>query len=200
MLRVSISISALLTGLGILVFTAGHDYTSRLQAAETSAVAFLVRFGEDGVKDVDWSGSVSPTPRRLLGWQFDANDTAHRDRWKCATRQERYWDTPYERSMKGTSNKDKVTGKGVLVEFDSTPGSVVRFATTQGDFSFETAPSLWTAPRKFLDGRVEVRAVPAGPLLPSAADLTPPSTSSASTARPSSRRSARAALLPPLIT
>ena len=124
------------------------------------AAAFLIRFGLDGVKDADWSGSISPPPSRLAGWQFDPGDEARGNGWKCATRQQSHWDTPYERSMGPTSRREKVSAKGILVEYDRPPGEV-RVSTSQGAFSFEPSASLWADPRGFLGGRAEVRAAPA---------------------------------------
>ncbi|MEX2261176.1 MAG: hypothetical protein WD696_04455 [Bryobacteraceae bacterium] len=131
-----------------------------VQAAEPGKTALLIRFGVDGVKDADWSGSIAPAPSRLRGWQFDANDSSGAADWKCITREQTYWDTPYEREMGPTSRKTKVTVKGVVAEFDlSTPE--VRIATAHGSFTIVPDAGLWTAPRRFLDGRVEVRAAPA---------------------------------------
>jgi hypothetical protein len=111
-------------------------------------VAYLVRFGVDDKPDVDWSGSITPAPARLSGWQFDARDQANGDRWKCTTRQEAYWDTPYERSMKGTSRKNKVTRKGIVVDYDDS-GLRPRVSTAHGAFEI-------TGPGRYLNGRVEV--------------------------------------------
>src|SRR5215831_17947704 len=91
-------------------------------AADTRKTAFLIRFGVDGKADVDWSGSVEPMPARLMGWQFDANEQIEGASWKCSTREENYWDTPYERRLQPTSNRDKVTTKGIVVEFDASAG------------------------------------------------------------------------------
>lgn len=114
--------------------------------------AWLVRFGMDAKPEVDWSGSVTPAPRRLYPWQFDSNDAASANQWKCTTRQQQYWDTPYERSMKGTSRRNKVTRKGVVIEVEST-AAAPRVTTAQGSFAI-------TGPGRYLDGRVEVSAAP----------------------------------------
>jgi len=165
MIKTAISTSALLAILGVLVLTNNRKYSRTVQASGFNKIAFLIRFGVDGVKDVDWSGSISPTPSRLTGWQFDSKDETGGNRWRCATREQRYWDTPYERSMGPTSSRDKVTHKGILVEFDSPPSGEIQVVTTQGAFSIGAAPSLWTAPRRFLGERLEVRAAPAATLL-----------------------------------
>jgi hypothetical protein len=131
-----------------------------VQAADAKRVAFLIRFGADGAGDVDWSGRISPQPSRLEGWQFDSNDSASPAGWKCATREQNYWDTPYERRMGPTSNRRKTTGKGILVEFDSSTRGDIRITTAQGEFSFRAANNLWSETARFLNGRVEVRAAP----------------------------------------
>jgi hypothetical protein len=133
---------------------------SSVQAAEAQRAAFLIRFGVDGKADVDWSGSIDPAPSRMVGWQFDSGDEIVGAGWKCATREQNYWDTPYERRMQPTSNRDKVTAKGIVVEFDATKKGDVRVSTGIGNFSFPLDASLWSAPRSFLNGRVEVRAAP----------------------------------------
>jgi len=116
-------------------------------------VAYLIRFG--GGADVDWSGSISPAPVRITPWQFDSRDEAFGDRWKCTTRREVYWDTPYESSMKGTSRRERLTLKGVVVEYSRAQAQAMRVTTAQGDFSFN-------GPGTFLDGRVSVS--PAAPI------------------------------------
>jgi hypothetical protein len=139
--------------------------------AQASPVAFLIRFGMDGAKDVDWSGSITPAPRRLAGWQFDGKDQLSGSNWKCMTREERYWDTPYEARMGPTSNRDKVTAKGIVIEYDAPPSGEIRLITRQGTFSFPAAAELWSAPRRFLDGRVDVRAAPVAAPLASNGDV-----------------------------
>ena len=96
----------------------------------------------------------------MTAWQFDRGDAILGAAWKCATREENYWDTPYERLMQPTSNRDKVTVKGIVAEFDSAQAGDVRVSTGKGAFSFPIDASLWSAPQPFLDGRVEVRAAP----------------------------------------
>lgn len=130
-------------------------------AAEAQPGAFLIRFGLDGAKDTDWSGEIQPAPMRSSGWQFDSADQVESGRWKCVTREQRYWDTPYERNMGPTSNKNKVTGKGVYVELDRNAAAPFDVRTAQGSFRFESAAIVMGQPRRFLDGRVEVMAVPA---------------------------------------
>ncbi len=124
-------------------------------------VAYLIRFGMDGKPDVDWSGSVKPAPARLAGWQFAPGEQTAEWSWKCATREDYYWDTPYEARMGPTAGRHKVTRKGVIVEYDARREGPIQVSTAQGEFSFTPDDSLWTSPRRFLDGRVEVRAVPA---------------------------------------
>jgi hypothetical protein len=145
----AISISAVLVTM-LSLYLAGLRKPSRaVHAAETHKVAFLIRFGVHGKADVDWSGSIEPQPDRMTGWQFDSGDEVQAASWKCATREENYWDTPYERLMQPTSNRDKVTVKGIVVEFDAAKGGDVRVSTGQGNFSFPMDASLWSAPRSF---------------------------------------------------
>src|SRR5689334_8311700 len=99
--------------------------------------AFLVRFGVDGKTDVDWSGSIASPHSRLAPWQFDSEDQLSASAWKCATRTETYWDTPYERKMQPTSNVDKMTLKGVLVEVVQPAPAAIQISTKQGDFTFK---------------------------------------------------------------
>ncbi len=157
--------------LGVLLLAAARQESRPATVTETRRSAVLIRFGIDGARDADWSGSLSPAPARVAAWQFDARDALNGGAWKCATREERYWDTPYERSMRGTSNRDKVTRKGLVVEFDAAVPRQVRVATAQGSFSFGLEPSLWAAPRRFLNDRVEVRAAPAITRLASAGEV-----------------------------
>jgi hypothetical protein len=156
----AISISAVLITMLSLYFAGLRRPPSAVHAADTKRTAFLIRFGVDGKADVEWSGNIEPQPDRLIGWQFDSADEIQAASWKCATREENYWDTPYERRMQPTSNRDKVTVKGVVVEFDAAKGGDVRVSTGQGNFSFPADASLWSAPRSFLNGKVEVRSAP----------------------------------------
>src|SRR5262245_19969236 len=64
--------------------------------------SFLVRFGIDAKPDTDWSGSMTAKASRLAPWQFSEGDALTGNAWKCATRTETYWDTPYERRMRPT--------------------------------------------------------------------------------------------------
>ncbi|MBI1896723.1 MAG: hypothetical protein HYZ57_12795 [Acidobacteria bacterium] len=154
------SIPATLAILGLVLFTIHRRNPGFVQAAETAKTVIHITFGVDGAKDVDWSGTISPAPARLSGWQFDSQDGIDGNRWKCTAREETYWDTPYERSMGPTSNRDKVTRKGVLAEFDVPLSGDIQVETKQGRFSFTVDSSLWTGPRVFLGNRVEVRSAP----------------------------------------
>ena len=132
--------------------------------APVPRLAFLIRFGIDGKTDADWSGSIATTAR-LVPWQFDAADSLTGRAWKCSTRTETYWDTPYERRMGPTSNIDKVTTKGVLAEIEQPGPAEVQVSTRQGDFSFKPDLTPGDAPRTFLNGRASVTAVAADSLL-----------------------------------
>ena len=158
-----ISISALSLVLLALYFARLRQAPGSVHAAEAQRAVFLIRFGVDGKADVDWSGSIDPAPSSMAGWQFDSGDEIIGDGWKCATHQENYWDTPYERRMQPTSNREKVTAKGIVVEFDASKRGDVRVSTVLGNFTFPVdASSFWSAPQSFLNGRVEVRAAPPG--------------------------------------
>ncbi len=150
-----------LAGTGLWLFSLRPQSAEFVYAAESQPGAFLIRFGLDGAKDTDWSGEIQPGPLRASGWQFDSADQVDSGRWKCVTRAQRYWDTPYERNMGPTSNRNKVTGKGVYVEFDRNATAPIEVRTAQGNVRFEAAAITIGAPRRFLDGRVEVSAVPA---------------------------------------
>lgn len=113
---------------------------------------------------------MSPAPSRVTSWQFDQRDNLDGARWSCTTRHQAYWDTPYERRMGPTARQDKVTAKGLLVAFDRPGSGEVRVATNEGTFSFDPAARLWSAPRTFLDGRVEVRSAPIATRLTSGAE------------------------------
>src|SRR5260221_5035714 len=159
--------------LAALYFAGNRRVPMTAQAAEARRTAFLIRFGVDGKADVDWSGSIEPAPSRMTGWQFDRDESFQGASWKCSTKEQNYWDTPYERRMGPTSNRDKVTVKGIVVEYDAAKGGDIKVTTSQGAFSFPMDASLWTAPRQFLNGRVEVRAAPQTTILapsPKAAD------------------------------
>ena len=132
-----------------------------LQAAPAERIALLIRFGVDGRADVDWSGSIEPAPQRLESWQFDARDGIEGNRWRSTTRQETYWDAPYESSMQPTSRRDKVTTKGVMVELDRAAAGRVEIKTAQGNFSITLNEIRWGEPRRFLEDRCEVSLVPA---------------------------------------
>ena len=122
--------------------------------------AYFIRFGVDAKPGVDWSGSVEPAPLRLTSWQFAPGEEVSASGWKCATSEDYYWDTPYEARMGPTAGRHKVTRKGVVVEYEAGRKGPIKVTTAQGEFSFTPDDSLWTAPRRFLDGRVEVRAAP----------------------------------------
>ncbi|MEZ5352037.1 MAG: hypothetical protein R2762_05325 [Bryobacteraceae bacterium] len=133
-----------------------------VEAAGQPRFTVLLRFGLDGAKAVDWSGSISPAPSALTGWQFADPDRIGpaEGAWSAATVQQNYWDTPYEARMGPTARLTKVTTKGVVATFDAAAGSSIGVHTAQGDFTFKLDNSLWDAPQRFLNGKVEVRAAP----------------------------------------
>ncbi|MBI4909109.1 MAG: exo-alpha-sialidase [Acidobacteria bacterium] len=131
-------------------------------AADAERARYLIQFGVDGKENVDWSGSLTAPQAKLSAWQFDpAADSLTANTWKAATKREVYWDTPYERIMGPTANREKVTAKGLWVELGA-PVAEIRVTTKQGDFVFEPTMTPGDAPQRFLDGRVAVQAVPAG--------------------------------------
>src|SRR5689334_18668563 len=90
--------------------------TQVVKAADSTKRTILVRFAQDFRKDVDWSGSVETPGSRISGWQFDPKtDSVSGSSWKCMSRQQEYWDSPYERAMKRTTRRDKVTAKGIVL-------------------------------------------------------------------------------------
>ena len=60
---------------------------------------------------------------------------------------ETYWHTPYERRMQPTSNIDKVTTKGVLIEVEQPAPAEIRVSTKQGEFAFKPDLTPGDAPR-----------------------------------------------------
>src|SRR5882672_7383902 len=147
----ALPISAVLV-LATLYFASNRPVPMTVAAAEARRTVFLIRFGADGKAGVDWSGSIEPAPGRITGWQLDRDETIQGASWKCATREQNYWDTPYERRMGPTSNRDKVTVKGIVVEYDAAKGGDIKVTTGHGAFSFPMDASLWAAPRQFLNG------------------------------------------------
>jgi hypothetical protein len=158
--RLAILISAAVLLAAILLAPRSH---SADVASRNTAVAYLVQFGQEG----DWSGSITTSGVHLTGWQLDDPDKLSGNSWKCSPRKEEYWDTPYEQRMQPTSQRDKVTAKGVLVELDNDNVAQFHVATTQGEFDVLTNFAPGDAPREYLGGKVRVSAVPA------ATNLTP---------------------------
>ncbi|HYM12009.1 MAG TPA: hypothetical protein VEU62_14825 [Bryobacterales bacterium] len=130
--------------------------------AQPPEAVFLIRFGLTHPSPRPWDGSVSMTGGRVLalqGWQFADGDAVASDHsWKCATRQERYWYSPWERSLYPTKNEEKITAKGLLLK--TTPGGRVTLRTPQGDFAFEPAEVTWAHPKEFAGGDVTVSRSP----------------------------------------
>src|SRR5712692_5150302 len=164
-----ISISALFVGLGLACFFARRTASQPATTADNK-LAFLVQFGADGKEDVDWSGTVDAERFRIDGWQFDSDDEVSAKSWKCATRRETYWDTPYERNLRPTSNREKVTAKGLIVELEGGEPRAVKVDSRQGSFSFDANFRPGDMPRSFLNGKVLVSPVPATTYLTSGPD------------------------------
>lgn len=130
-----------------------------VRAQDSNRRLFLVKFGLDGKENIDWSGSVSGAQSSISSWQFDpAKDSMEGSAWKCTTRKQNYWDTPYEPIMGPTANLEKVTEKGLWV--DTAVTGTVSISTKQGDFVFDVAQTPGSATRTFLNGRASVQAIP----------------------------------------
>ncbi|MEO7650666.1 MAG: sialidase family protein, partial [Bryobacteraceae bacterium] len=166
------------TLLFVLFITTRRAATSA-PVQEPQRVAFLIRLGLDLVKDVDWSGSVSPAPARISAWQMDAGEETSGSQWKGKTRERVHFATPYERRMGPTSFQTSVDVKGVVVEYDLPAPNEIRVTTAQGSFTFAPRQELWSAPERFLDGKADVRATPAVHAGPGAGDGDYPSLLSA---------------------
>src|SRR5262245_25663628 len=111
-------------GLLLAIWSFNHPTKTQIvKAADSTKKTILVRFAQDFRKDFDWSGSVEAAGSRISGWQFDPKtDSISGSSWKCMSRQQEYWDSPYERAMKRTTRRDKVTAKGIVLELQS-PGT-----------------------------------------------------------------------------
>jgi hypothetical protein len=156
----SLCVVVVLTGLYLMFAFSGRSDAGGTRTADNASV-YLVRFGLDGAADIDWSGSLSADGAALSGWQFAAGDKLDGNSWKCVTREETYWDTPYERRLQSTAREDRVTSKGLLVRFENTRKRHVQITTRQGNFAFETDLAIGDARRIFLNGKASVTAVPA---------------------------------------
>jgi hypothetical protein len=143
-----------------MFFVISQKGSSAPVKASPETIAYLIEFGLDANPDVDWSGSVTSNDIRLTGWQLDDGDAVSGTSWKLRTRRQTYWDTPYERRMQPTSNRDKVSPKGVFMEIAGNPISPVRITTAQGSFEIARTSRPGDAPRVFLGGRVRVSTVP----------------------------------------
>jgi hypothetical protein len=124
------------------------------RAADPEQAAFLIRFGVNHPGGRTWDGSVQAEGGRVLsleGWQFAAGDSITSDRsWKCATREENYWYSPWERSLQPTKNLRKITAKGLLLR--TTTSGRITIATPQGEFRFSPAEVTWSNPKEFASG------------------------------------------------
>ncbi len=132
------------------------------RAAEPDEAAFLVRFGLADSSPRSWDGSVRVAGGRLLsldGWQFTREDQiVSPNAWRCATRRQTYWHSPWERSLEGTKNQEKITAKGLLLR--STSAGRVTLSTPQGEFSFSPSEISWTSPKEFAGGDVVITRSP----------------------------------------
>src|ERR1700722_15344648 len=132
-MRSTLVFTAFLVGLALL-FSGARRGDSATVTVSSGKRAFLIRFGLDGKEGADWSGSVVSPRVRIRGWQFNAGDSVSGAGWKCATEHQNYWDTPYEARMQPTSNREKVTGKGVILDSEGEGFRAIAVATSQGRF------------------------------------------------------------------
>ena len=157
--RALVIVSLLVVGICLGSWRGGKVDSKPVGETRTK-VAFLVTFGLDDIAEVDWSGMVACPSCQIAGWQFDSRDEVAGASWKCSTRRELYWDTPYERRMKNTSKRWKVTRKGILLESAKQSSEEIQVQTRQGSFAFPGNLHVGDAPRVLLDGRASVSAVP----------------------------------------
>src|SRR4029453_5931999 len=101
-MKKALALSAVLI-LAALHFAGNRKVSMTAEAADARRTAFLIRFGVDGKAGVVWSGAIEPVPGRITGWQLDRDESILGAGWKCATKEQNYWDTPYERRMGPTS-------------------------------------------------------------------------------------------------
>ncbi|MCB9384587.1 MAG: exo-alpha-sialidase, partial [Bryobacterales bacterium] len=122
---------------------------------------FLVRFA--GPAPADWSGEAKVEGGRIIaleGWQFDEGDSAGESSWTAKTKIEEFWYAPWERSLFGTKQQDKLSERGIVltVEMDG-PGKVT-LQTPQGEASFRPAEATWARPFELGGGAVIISRVP----------------------------------------
>ena len=127
-----------------------------LLVAALPAETFLIRFTTAG----DWAGRLETSAARIEPWQFEENDALDGAEWKLQTARETYWHAPWERSLFGTKNIERITDKGLLVTVEN--ADRLRLETAQGQLDIRLADIPPLAPRRFgLGGAIEVRRVPA---------------------------------------
>jgi len=132
-------------------------------AGDSQEVSLLIRFGLLHPQPRSWDGSLSMEGGRVLslaGWQFSQGDEilpAHA--WKCSTREETYWHSPWERNLQPTKNQQKITAKGLLLR--TTSSGQIRLTTSQGEFRFSPAEIAWASSQEFAGGDVVVSRSPA---------------------------------------
>ena len=137
------------------------------EAATTSADStetFLIRFGVRGADELDWSGRLKVRNGRvakLEGWQFAGDDEIISEtEWKCATQRETYWYAPWERSLRGTKRREKLTPKGLVLHLAMAGPGKVEVETSEGKFEFAPAEIPWDRPKTFGAGTVVVSRSP----------------------------------------
>jgi len=121
---------------------------------------FLIRFGMVHPKPRAWDGRVTADGGRILsleGWQFAGPDAILPDNaWKCSTREETYWHSPWERDLNPTKNQTKITPKGLVLR----AAGRITVQTPQGSFTFTGAEVTWSKPKEFAGGDVIVSRSP----------------------------------------
>ncbi len=132
------------------------------RAVDPDEAAFLVRFGLTHTQPRSWDGNLKADGGRMVsleGWQFAPGDQILPGlAWRCSTREQTYWHTPWERSLEPTKNQPRITTKGLLVQ--ATSGSRLTLATPQGAFAFSPEEVTWSRPKEFLGGDVVVSRSP----------------------------------------
>ncbi len=142
---------------------------------------FHITLGVTDRQPAGWSGSIEVDGGRVVSlapWRFDKDDRIEPQRhtWKCATRRAAV-----------LNPKDWYVGAIHVVPKDMTPppgamianglyaavegASMVRVHTEQGSFQFQPAAVRFGEPERFLDGRVELRRVPAAANLTASSGL-----------------------------
>ncbi len=141
-------------------------FTVSLAAEDT----FLIRFA--GEKPADWSGSVEVQGGRVIsvtGWQFDTGDSIEGTSWKARTKVQEFWYAPWERSLFGTKQQDKLSERGLVLRLAMRGPGRVTLGTPQGRASFRPAEVSWSNPLELGAGAVSISRAPGARTVPAPA-------------------------------